>query len=138
MIADSRRDQTDLISLRAPLLRLRQNIARRHDARRPIIKTRPAEATALRATARNFDEEAFAHLRFRGPDDSRRREHLLRAQLLRDLKLTAPQRTPERPFLRILGCNRAPDALRHARLDRRVSRNRAVLVVSDLVERRHI
>src|SRR5204862_1521799 len=63
VVADRRRDKTYLVCAPAPLGGLRQYVARGHDARRPVVEARPAEAAPLRAPARNLDEEALAHLR---------------------------------------------------------------------------
>src|SRR4051794_38706807 len=114
MVADSSRNKTDLIRLLAPLTRLLQDVTRGHDTRRPVVKTGPAEAAALRAPARNLHEEALAHLGARREDDSRRREDLLASQLCGYLQLAAAHRTPEASFLRILCGDCPPDSRGHA------------------------
>src|ERR1044072_565910 len=69
VVADRRGDQPDLVCARAPLFGLGEDVARGHDARRPVVETGPAEAAPLRAPARNLHEKALAHLCFGCPDD---------------------------------------------------------------------
>src|SRR5919205_104825 len=135
VVADGGRNQTDLVGAPAPLFGLAEYVARGHDARRPVVEARPAEAAALRAAARNLDEEALAHLGRGRPDDGRRREDLGLLQPLDYVGVAAPHRAAERALLRVLGRDYSSDAPGHALEPRRVSLDGAVRLVRHVVER---
>ena len=120
------------------LLRFRENVARRHDARRPVVVTGPAETTALRTAARDFNQEAIAHLGLRRKDGGRRREDFIALQLRNDVVLLASNGAAQTAFFRIFRGDGATDARRHAFFSRRVGVHRSVFVVADDVKRRHV
>src|ERR1051325_2965510 len=138
MVANGGRNEADLIRLAAPGSGLRENIARRHDTRRPVVVTRPTEPATLRTPTRDFHQESIAHLGFRGEDGRRRREHFIAAKLIDDIELLLFDRAPQRSFLRILCGDRAAHACRYAFFSRRVSVYRAIVVVADKIKRRNI
>src|SRR5437868_5166350 len=103
MIADSGRNQTDLVGLRSPRSRFCQDVARGHDARRPIVVTSPAEAAALRTATRNLDQESIAHFSLGSEDRCRRREYFIAFQLVDQIVLSAANGAAQAAFFRILG-----------------------------------
>src|SRR5437899_13037174 len=113
MIADGGRNQTYLVRFSTPLGSLRQNVARRHHARRPVVVSGPAETTALRTAARDLDQKTIAHFGLRRPDAGRRREDFVSSQLVRDFGLPAANCAAQAAFFWILGRNRAADARRN-------------------------
>src|SRR5215204_977497 len=114
MIADRRRNKSDLVGLRTPLSRFRENVLRRNDARGIVIVSGPAESTALRAAARYLDEEAISHLRARRPDRRRRTEDLLVDEKFGKLLFTALHRPTQRTFFRVDTRESTADTPRHA------------------------
>ena len=118
--------------------RLCENIFRGNDPRRIIIITRPAKTAALRTAARDLDQQPIAHLGFRRPDRSRWAKNVLIYEKIRQLGFAAFQCPTQCAFLWIYGRESPPDAPGNTFLIGNVIENRPVIVVDDIVKRRHI
>src|SRR5687768_18594170 len=110
MVADSSRNQANLVGLGAPAARFRENVSRRNNARRPVVVTGPTEATALRTATRDFHQEAITHLGLRRKDGGRRRKDLIALELRNQVVLLASNSAAQAAFFRTFRGDGATDA----------------------------
>src|SRR2546423_1223211 len=116
MIADGGRDEADLVGTATPLGGLREDVLGGDGTGRIGGFGGPPEAAALRASARDLNEQTVAHLGIGRPDGGRRAKHVLINKKLCQLGLATFESTAECTFFWIDGGERAADTFWDAEL----------------------